>query len=120
MVADAYDAVSALDGVHSARIVLDDHFASDAINDGVAARAGFVRSFAGRPPPNSTSCGSISCARRSWPAPISCAGHWPPPARTPDDLAALTLGDVPPSPALTGCANAAPSLGCRPATTRRC
>jgi metal-sulfur cluster biosynthetic enzyme len=47
MVADAYDAVSALDGVHSARIVLDDHFASDAINGGVAARAGFVRSFEG-------------------------------------------------------------------------
>jgi len=47
MVADAYDAVSALTGVHSARIVLDDHFASDAINEGVAARAGFVRSFEG-------------------------------------------------------------------------
>ena len=27
--------------------MLDDHFASDAINDGVAARAGFVESFEG-------------------------------------------------------------------------
>src|SRR5215468_3988793 len=37
MVADAYDAVSALPGVRSTEVVLDDHFASDAINGGVAA-----------------------------------------------------------------------------------
>src|SRR6516165_8552498 len=47
MVADAYDAVSALPGVHSTEVVLEDHFASDAINGGVAARAGFARSFDG-------------------------------------------------------------------------
>src|SRR5262249_57026621 len=47
MVADAYDAVSALPGVRSTEVVLDDHFASDAINGGVAARAGFARSFDG-------------------------------------------------------------------------
>src|SRR3954452_23523803 len=45
MVADAYDAVSALPGVRHTEIVLDDHFAADTINTGVAARAGFVRSF---------------------------------------------------------------------------
>jgi metal-sulfur cluster biosynthetic enzyme len=45
MVADAYDAVAALDEVRRAEVVLDDHFASDAINEGVAARAGFVGSF---------------------------------------------------------------------------
>jgi metal-sulfur cluster biosynthetic enzyme len=47
MVADAYDSVSALDDVRQTTVILDDHFASDAINDGVAARAGFVRSFEG-------------------------------------------------------------------------
>src|SRR5580658_5830949 len=47
MVADAYDAVSALPGVRRAEVVLEDHFASDVINDGVAAQAGFVRSFDG-------------------------------------------------------------------------
>ena len=47
MVADAYDAVAALDEVRRAEVVLDDHFASDAINAGVAARAGFRKSFAG-------------------------------------------------------------------------
>src|SRR5579875_1546391 len=47
MVADAYDAVIAVPGVRSAEIVLEDHFASDAINGGVAAQAGFVASFTG-------------------------------------------------------------------------
>ena len=47
MVADAYDAVTALPAVRSAEIVLEDHFASDAINGGVAARAGFVQTFDG-------------------------------------------------------------------------
>lgn len=47
MVADAYDAVSAVPGVARAQVVLEDHFASDAINGGVAAHAGFVDSFEG-------------------------------------------------------------------------
>ena len=48
MVADAYDAVSAVPGVARAEIVLDDHFAAAEINGGVAARAGFVGSFGGQ------------------------------------------------------------------------
>ncbi|GAA5171492.1 MULTISPECIES: iron-sulfur cluster assembly protein [Amycolatopsis] len=44
MVADAYDAVSA---VAEPEVVLLDHFAAEAINRGVAARAGFVASFEG-------------------------------------------------------------------------
>lgn len=47
MVADAYDAASGVDGVRAADVRLEDHFAADAINAGVAARAGFVRSFDG-------------------------------------------------------------------------
>ena len=47
MVADAYDAVSVLPGVRNTEVVLEDHFASDVINGGVAARAGFVQSFDG-------------------------------------------------------------------------
>jgi metal-sulfur cluster biosynthetic enzyme len=47
MVADAYDAVAALPGVRHAEVVLDEHFASDAINGGVAAHAGFAQSFDG-------------------------------------------------------------------------
>ena len=47
MVADAYDAVTTLPGVRHAEVVLDGHFASDAINGGVAAQAGFAQSFDG-------------------------------------------------------------------------
>jgi metal-sulfur cluster biosynthetic enzyme len=47
MVADAYDAISAVPGVLMVEVVLEDHFAADAINEGVAARAGFVGSFPG-------------------------------------------------------------------------
>jgi metal-sulfur cluster biosynthetic enzyme len=47
MVADAHDVVTGLEGVRRAEVVLDEHFASDAINAGVAARSGFVGSFPG-------------------------------------------------------------------------
>jgi len=47
MVADAYDAVSAVDGVERTEVVLEDHFASVQINGGVAARAGFAQVFDG-------------------------------------------------------------------------
>jgi metal-sulfur cluster biosynthetic enzyme len=47
MVADAYDAVIKVPGVTAAEVVLEDHFASDAINTGVAAQSGFVASFDG-------------------------------------------------------------------------
>ena len=100
MVADAYDAVSTLDGVRRTEVVLDDHFAADAINDGVAARAGFVGSFDGEAVDEldglradflrkAVMAGTDQVCR-----PLVAAGarrrSWP----------ALTLGEVPPSPAL--------------------
>jgi metal-sulfur cluster biosynthetic enzyme len=45
MVADAYDAVSAVPGVVRADVTLADHHASAEINGGVAAQAGFVGTF---------------------------------------------------------------------------
>jgi metal-sulfur cluster biosynthetic enzyme len=47
MVADAYDAAAAVPGVRHAEIVLEDHFAADVINGGVAAQAGFAATFDG-------------------------------------------------------------------------
>jgi metal-sulfur cluster biosynthetic enzyme len=47
MVADAYDAVSAVPGITETEVRLEDHFVADTINNGVAARAGFVASFDG-------------------------------------------------------------------------
>ena len=45
MVADAYDAVRSVPDIHTASIVLEEHFAAEEINSGVAAGAGFVGSF---------------------------------------------------------------------------
>jgi len=100
MVADAYDAVSMVDGVRRAAVFLDDHFAADAINDGVAAGAGFVGSFAGEAVEE---LGSLRATflRKAVLAgtdqvcrPLVDAGA------TPKDLAELTVGAAPPSPAL--------------------
>jgi metal-sulfur cluster biosynthetic enzyme len=100
MVADAYDAITAVPGVTAAKVILDDHFASDAINAGVAARAGFVASFDGEAADEldelratflrkAVLAGTDLVCR-----PLVAAGC------TPADLAALTLGDVPGSPEL--------------------
>jgi metal-sulfur cluster biosynthetic enzyme len=97
MVADAYEAVSAVPGVRRAVVVLEDHFASDAINAGVAARAGFVSSFDGLAAAEldelranfirkAVMAGTDRVCR-----PLIAAG------RTAEDLAALTLGEVPAS-----------------------
>jgi metal-sulfur cluster biosynthetic enzyme len=100
MVADAYDAVSAIAGVHSTEVVLEDHFASDAINGGVAARAGFAQTFDGE------AVGELQDLRADFLRkaimagtdqvcqPLVAAGT------RPADLPGMTLGDVPPSPAL--------------------
>lgn len=45
MVADAYDAVRAVPGVSAVEIRLEDHFAADEINAGVAAEGGFSGTF---------------------------------------------------------------------------
>ncbi len=100
MVADAYDAVSATPGVRTTEVVLEDHFAADAINGGVAARAGFARSFDGE------AVGELHELRADFLRkavmagtdlvcrPLVAAGTQP------SALAGLTLGQVPPSAAL--------------------
>ncbi len=100
MVADAYDAVSAMPGVRSAEVVLEDHFASDAINGGVAAQAGFARSFDGE------AVGELHQLRADFLRkavmagtdqvcrPLLAAG------KDPAALLAMTLGELPPSRAL--------------------
>jgi metal-sulfur cluster biosynthetic enzyme len=100
MAADAYDAVSALPGVRRTEVVLEDHFASDAINGGVAAQAGFVRSFDGEAVAEldqlradflrkAVMAGTDQVCR-----PLLAAGT------DPAALLAMTLGEVPPSRAL--------------------
>ena len=100
MVADAYDAVAALPGVRRAEVVLDEHFASDAINGGVAAHAGFAQSFDGE------AVGELHELRADFLRkavlagtdqvcrPLLSAGT------DPASLPGMTLGEVPPSAAL--------------------
>jgi metal-sulfur cluster biosynthetic enzyme len=100
MVADAYDAVSAVPGVTRTDIVLEDHFASDAINGGVAARAGFVDAFAGEAVSDLESLRAdflrkaVMAGTHLVCRPLVGAGM------TPETLADLSLGDVPPTPEL--------------------
>jgi metal-sulfur cluster biosynthetic enzyme len=97
MVADAFDAVSAVAGVSRAEVVLEDHFASDEINRGVAARAGFLHSFDGYAAGELDQLRADFLRKATLAAtdrgcrPLLAAG------RTPDDLAGLSLGDVPES-----------------------
>jgi metal-sulfur cluster biosynthetic enzyme len=101
MVADAYDVVSALPGVRRACVVLEDHFASDAINGGVAARAGFARSFDGE------AVGELHALRADFLRKAVMAGTdqvCRPLLAAGKDAAALLamrLGEVPPSRALS-------------------
>jgi metal-sulfur cluster biosynthetic enzyme len=100
MVADAYDAVAAVEGVGSVEVVLQDHFAADAINAGVAAHAGFARSFTGE------AVGELDQLRRDFLRkavlagtdqvcrPLLAAGT------DPAELAEMTLGEAPSSDAL--------------------
>jgi metal-sulfur cluster biosynthetic enzyme len=100
MVADAYEAVSAVVGVRSATVVLEDHFAADAINGGVAAQAGFVSAFDGEALNElhqlradflrkAVMAGTDQVCR-----PLLKAGH------APADLHGMTLGELQPSAAL--------------------
>ena len=97
MVADAYEAVSAVPGVTRADVALLDHHASDEINGGVSAGMGFVATFEGEALEEldelratfwrkAVVAGQDRVAR-----PLVDAGA------TPSDLATMRLRDVPPS-----------------------
>ena len=100
MVADAHDAVSGVPGITAAEVILEDHFASDEINAGVAAEAGFVASFDGE------ATSELDELRAQFLRKAVMAGtdqvcrplvdH----GVTPAELASLTLGAIPASGAL--------------------
>jgi metal-sulfur cluster biosynthetic enzyme len=100
MVADAYDAVAAMPEVRRTEIVLEDHFASDAINGGVAARDGFAQTFDGE------AVGELHGLRADFLRKAVMAGTdqvcrpMLAGGLEPSALPGLTLGDVPPSRAL--------------------
>ena len=100
MAADSYDAVMSVPGITEAEVILEDHFAADEINAGVAAQAGFVAAFNGEAAAElaelraqflrkAVMAGTDQVCR-----PLVDAGA------TPSDLVNLTLGAVPASPEL--------------------
>ncbi|WP_410632269.1 metal-sulfur cluster assembly factor [Amycolatopsis sp. cmx-4-83] len=95
MVADAYDAVAGVPGLTGLDIRLDDHFAADVINRGVAARQGFVASFEGE------AVDELDTLRYDFVRKAVLAGT-DRVCRTLSgrDPTALTLGEVPPGPDL--------------------
>ena len=120
MVADAYDAVSALPGVRHTEIVLEDHFASDAINGGVAAHAGFAQSFDGE------AVGELHGLRADFLRKAVMAGTdqvCPAAAgrrdRPPRSCRAWSWVTCRPRARWTGSGSAGPTWACPPATTRR-
>ena len=106
-------------GVRHAEVVLDDHFASDAINSGIAARAGFAESF------GDLADGELDELRTDFVRKAVLAGTdrvcrpLLAGGRTMDDLAEMTLGDVPPSADLDRLRARRAELGLPAATTRR-
>jgi metal-sulfur cluster biosynthetic enzyme len=97
MVADAYDAVTAVDGVRKTEVSLLDHHASDEINSGVAAQAGFVQTFDGE------AVGELDGLREQFLRKAALAGQdrvarpLVDAGATPEQLSRLTLRAVPPS-----------------------
>lgn len=97
MVADAYEAVAAVPGVDRVEVRLDDHFASEEINAGVAAEHGFADTFAG------LADGELAELRAAFKRKAHLAAEdrvcrtLRGDGRTVEDLATSRIRDVPPS-----------------------
>ncbi len=100
MVADAFDAITQVDGVRHVEVLLEDHFAADAINAGVAARSGFVQSF------GELAAGELDELRTTFVRKAVLAGTdrvcrpLLASGASGEHLGRLTLADIPPSPEL--------------------
>ena len=113
MVADAHDAVDAVPGVRAVRVVLDDHFAAEPINAGVAARAGFVAAFAGEAVAELDELRTIFTRKAVLAATDAVCRELRRAGRTPEELTSLTLGDVSAGHALDGLRARRSELGLR-------
>jgi metal-sulfur cluster biosynthetic enzyme len=97
MVADAYDAVSAVPGVTRAVVSLADHHASEEINGGVAAHAGFVGSFEGEATAELDELRHIFLSKAALAGQDRLARPLVDEGVGPAELAELTLADIPDS-----------------------
>jgi metal-sulfur cluster biosynthetic enzyme len=97
MVADAFDAVSDVEGVRRAEVILEDHFAAAAINSGVAARSGFVQSFDGFATAELDELRADFLRKAVLAGTDRVCNTMRAAGMSSADFAELTLGDVPPS-----------------------
>jgi metal-sulfur cluster biosynthetic enzyme len=95
MVADAHDAVAAVPGVTRADVALDDHFAAPTINEGVAARAGFVAAFPGEAQSELDELRAVFLRKAALAGQDRIARPLVDAGASPEDLAATRLGDLP-------------------------
>jgi metal-sulfur cluster biosynthetic enzyme len=98
MVADAHAAAISVPGVERARIFLDDHYASEEINGGVNERQGFDGAFPGETEGPDLEGLRTTFRRKSFVSrqeqlcrTLRADGH------SSEELANMTLGDLPPS-----------------------
>lgn len=101
MVADAYDAVSAVPGVSRADVRLADHHAAAEINGGVAAHAGFVGSFGAEATAELDELRAVFLRKAALAGQDRVARPLVDAGVGPEELASTTLGAVPPSGDLT-------------------
>ena len=97
MVADAKEAVLSVSGVHTASVVLEDHYASEELNTNVNADGGFDEAFPGETEGPDLGELRATFRRKSFVSrqeklcrALLARGN------SPEELAAMTLGDVPP------------------------
>ncbi|NGN69900.1 iron-sulfur cluster assembly protein [Streptomyces sp. A7024] len=107
MVADAHDAVRKVPGVASVEIRLEDHFAAEEINAGVAAQSGFAGTFPGLATEELAHLRE-TFRRKAYLAALERLCRTLPPTA---DLPALTLADLPPSAQLTALLDRRRALG---------
>ncbi|MEX2290953.1 MAG: iron-sulfur cluster assembly protein [Mycobacteriales bacterium] len=97
MVADAHDAVSQVPGVTRVDVTLTGHHAADEINSGVAAQAGFVSSFSGEATAELDELRRVFLAKAALAGQDRVARPLVDAGASPEQLARLTLGEVPDS-----------------------
>jgi metal-sulfur cluster biosynthetic enzyme len=100
MIADAYDAVSAVPGIRRAEVTLADHHAAEEINAGVAAGLGFVGAFRGEATAELHELRAVFLTKAVIAGQDRVARPLVDAGATPGELAAMTLGQVPGSPDL--------------------
>jgi metal-sulfur cluster biosynthetic enzyme len=111
MVADAQAAVAGIPGVRAVEVTLDDHFAAEEINQGVAARRGFQESFTGLADDELDELRTVFRRKALINRQQGLLHALLDAGTTVAELGRLRIGDVPPSPELAVYLNRRAELG---------